>query len=84
MQLKYRYDMEIGNAKRSCIKRITEKDDTSSNKLIILFISDILKKNANMVSLFKSIKLTPIYNILKLLIELHRTKRWMVSYKGSV
>lgn len=41
-QLKYRYDIEIGNAKRSSIKRIIEKDDTSMNKSLILFVSKII------------------------------------------
>lgn len=44
-QIKYRYDIEIGQAKRSSIKKITEKDDTSMNKTLILFLSKILKTN---------------------------------------
>ena len=49
-QLKYRYDVEIGNGKRSCVRKLIEKDDTSSNKLIILFLSKINSSdNSNLV-----------------------------------
>lgn len=41
LQLKYRYDVEIGAARRSCLRKIVEKDDTSANKCIILFVSAI-------------------------------------------
>lgn len=51
-QIKYRYDIEIGQARRSCLKKIIEKDDTSTNKLLILFVSNIFETSstANMVS----------------------------------
>jgi len=48
--MKYRYDVEIGNGKRSCVRKLIEKDDTSSNKLIILFLSKIFpSENSNTV-----------------------------------
>ena len=45
LQIKYRYDVEVGQARRSCIRKIIEKDDTSVNKLIILFVSNIFDTN---------------------------------------
>ena len=39
--MKYRYDVEIGNARRSAIRKIIEKDDTSMNKTIVLFLSKV-------------------------------------------
>jgi hypothetical protein len=41
LQIKYRYDIEVGRGKRSCLRKIFEKDDTSLNKLFILFVSEI-------------------------------------------
>ena len=46
-QLKYRYDMEIGGARRSCLRRLMERDDTSNNKLICLVVSRIFNNNNN-------------------------------------
>lgn len=34
---------------RSCIKRVTEKDDTLMNKLVILFVSKIFHASSNMI-----------------------------------
>jgi breast cancer 2 susceptibility protein len=45
-QLKYRYDVEIGAAGRSCLRRLMERDDTSNNKLLCLFVSRIFDKNS--------------------------------------
>ncbi|XP_041371024.1 LOW QUALITY PROTEIN: breast cancer type 2 susceptibility protein homolog [Gigantopelta aegis] len=35
LQLKYRYDTEIDNCHRSCLKKIIEKDDTACKRLIL-------------------------------------------------
>ncbi|RNA03042.1 breast cancer type 2 susceptibility [Brachionus plicatilis] len=47
-QIKYRYDIEIGQARRSSIKKIIEKDDTSMNKTLILFLSKIFKSTSSL------------------------------------
>jgi hypothetical protein len=44
--MKYRYDVEVGRARRSCIKKIIEKDDASTNKLIILLVSNIFEEKS--------------------------------------
>ncbi|NXA51689.1 BRCA2 protein, partial [Nothocercus julius] len=44
LQLKYRYDLEVDNSKRSAIKKIMEKDDTAG-KTLILCISKIVSLN---------------------------------------
>jgi len=46
LQMKYRYDVEVGRARRSCIKKIIEKDDASTNKLIILLVSNIFEEKS--------------------------------------
>ncbi|CAF0722989.1 unnamed protein product [Brachionus calyciflorus] len=48
-QLKYRYDIEIGCARRSSIRKIIEKDDTSMNKTLILFLSKVLPSTSTTV-----------------------------------
>nr|AAC23702.1 BRCA2 [Mus musculus] len=41
LQLKYRYDVEIDNSRRSALKKILERDDTAAQTLV-LCISDII------------------------------------------
>jgi breast cancer 2 susceptibility protein len=41
LQLKYRYDVEIERAQRSCVRKITEKDDTATCRTVVLFVSKI-------------------------------------------
>ncbi|XP_066148459.1 uncharacterized protein [Euwallacea fornicatus] len=45
-QLKYRYDLEIDNAKRPILRRIFEKDDCSQRRMI-LCVSKVIKKVNN-------------------------------------
>uniref|UniRef100_UPI00358E0953 breast cancer type 2 susceptibility protein n=1 Tax=Myxine glutinosa TaxID=7769 RepID=UPI00358E0953 len=44
LQLKYRYDVEVDNSRRSALKRIVERDDTPSRTLILL-LSRIITKS---------------------------------------
>ena len=44
-QLKYRYDLEIDNAQRSALKKIIERDDAASRRLV-LCVSAIHKMGA--------------------------------------
>ncbi|NXN45403.1 BRCA2 protein, partial [Rhinoptilus africanus] len=44
LQLKYRYDLEVDNSKRSAIKKITERDD-AAGKTLVLCISKIISLN---------------------------------------
>jgi len=43
LQMKYRYDLEIDNAKRSVLRKIIERDDVSCKRMI-LFVSQIKNK----------------------------------------
>lgn len=52
LQLKYRYDIEIGRVQRSCLRKIVEKDDTLTNKLVILFVSNIFDNNLSSNTIF--------------------------------
>eukprot|EP00111_Clytia_hemisphaerica_P018528 TCONS_00054813-protein len=45
-QLRYRYDKELEKAERSCLKKIYERDDISTRRMI-LFVSDILHAVSN-------------------------------------
>ncbi|XP_006879697.1 PREDICTED: breast cancer type 2 susceptibility protein [Elephantulus edwardii] len=45
LQLKYRYDVEIDRSRRSAIRRILERDDTTA-KTLVLCVSDILPLGA--------------------------------------
>ncbi|KAL1516534.1 hypothetical protein ABEB36_000441 [Hypothenemus hampei] len=45
-QLKYRYDIEVGDGKRSCIRRIFEKDDTPQRRMV-LCVARIIKQTNN-------------------------------------
>ncbi|XP_036360666.1 breast cancer type 2 susceptibility protein-like isoform X4 [Octopus sinensis] len=42
LQLKYRYDLEIDNCKRSALRKITERDDTPAKRMI-LCVSNVNK-----------------------------------------
>ncbi|NXL45499.1 BRCA2 protein, partial [Podilymbus podiceps] len=44
LQLKYRYDLEVDQSKRSAIKKITERDD-AAGKTLVLCISKIISLN---------------------------------------
>ncbi|XP_014779964.1 breast cancer type 2 susceptibility protein [Octopus bimaculoides] len=43
LQLKYRYDLEIDNCKRSALRKVTERDDTPAKRMI-LCVSNVNKE----------------------------------------
>lgn len=45
LQLKYRYDREIGMAERSCLKRILNGDDSTYRPMVLCISAVLLEKD---------------------------------------
>lgn len=62
MELKYRYDREIDRSERSALKKILEKDDVATKRMV-LCVSSIIEVNFFRINFYKEFSSSPFFTV---------------------